>query len=89
MYNVHIYRPVLLPPPLWYLDLWGIIVCGGFANYYAPGVCVYTGQALPKTSACVLLLLLLLLFLRNNGPEIPATQKQYEKPLSYIVVNAA
>lgn len=29
---------------------------------------------------CVLLLLLLLLFLRNNGYEIPGTQKQYEKP---------
>lgn len=85
---VYIYILVLLPPPLWYLDLWALL-CAEVLLIITRPMCVYTGPALPKTSACVLLLLLLLLFLRNNGPEIPATQKQYEKPHYYIVVNAA
>jgi len=40
----------------------------------------FTKNVRGQARACVLLLLLLLLFLRNNGPEIPDAQKQYEKP---------
>lgn len=67
-----IYRLVLLPPPLWYLDLWGIIVCGGFANYYAPDVCVYTGLSFTKNvCVCVTIVIVIVIpseqWTRNPG----------------------
>lgn len=49
----------------------GIIVCGGFANYYAPDVCVYWTSFTKNVCVCVTIVIVIVIpseqWTRNPG----------------------